>query len=533
MPHTEKKAEKSISGKFWAGQKILPFILFCGLILILIIIFIMNIPEEEISIDFSKNLDRWKIAPGTKVQIQKDSIELTKEGMDFFVVVPNVRIDADYYNVCILEIKQPVAFGQGRLFFLSPYNRQYDFNFRFDFDSGKANRFNKILIDLRKHAAWHGFIREILIAPPVDSKTVHLKSIRFVHANPWTTLRALWSDFTLYSDPLLGTCFAMASPLFLGKNFNSRFIPILWGILLISGLILGGTTVFRLDSKSKKIIIAIFFLVFLLLWILLDLRNTVHYLKAIKRDTSLYWGKPLEIKRGIVTGDPEFVDFINFCDKNIPLTGKIFNFVPNDLPGTPRDYLSTTQVGFILRPRFYSYARFSKEIPKPYYIFYKSKVSEIKGVDQQQSVIDSYFLLPGKQKIHQGIVLERYLEDISNLRVKVGPEIDKENISVSFLDKTKKTKICEGILTQLTSEEAIFKIIPKVPYTQNRAFIEIENKGNAPIKIAVSNSDKYRNGELFIGNKKYTGDLTFWLDYHVKNLKIFKKFNEHAFILTK
>ncbi|MBU0613837.1 hypothetical protein KJ766_00950 [Patescibacteria group bacterium] len=322
------------------------------------------LPQKEFVIDFSKENIYYQVSPGTTAKHQDQTLLLTKGPGDLYVATSGFYLNADQYDVCIVEMKPDVAYDEGRLFFLSPFNKNYELNFSQVFDSGKANRFNQIWINLDKHGAWKGTMRGILLLPSVKSKTIYLKRLRFIQANPTSKIHAVLSDFTRYYDPKLGSCFAMATPIFFNRYFNPLFIPLLWILLAITASVFLVTSFFKLDSRIGKISIIIFFGVFLVLWGLLDMRNNIYYLKAIGRNANLYWGKTLLEKRGIVVGDPEFINFMKFCDENIPLDGKIVNCVPKNLPGTPYQYLHATQVTYNLQTRLGKI---------PYYILYKSK----------------------------------------------------------------------------------------------------------------------------------------------------------------
>ena len=351
-------------------------------LILLVVFFFINLPEEQIVARFDSADNRWQVGSGTLASPEGEGVRLTKVGPDFFIVFPDLRVDADSNNVCQLEIENPIAYETGRLFFLSQFNPSFDMNFSYEYDSGRGNRFNQIYLNLAKHPAWQGYTGGFLLIPGEGAAWVKLGPIRFIHANILTGARAVWSDFVRYYDPKLGTCFAMASPFFWKEGYNPFFIPYLWGLLILAAVILAAVKIFHFDPRTGEIAIAAFFIAFLLVWFVLDLRNNIYYLKAMRRDAMLYWGKPLEQKRGIVTGDPEFVGFMNFCDEHIPMDGKIFNLVPKELPGTPFQYLSSTQVFFILRPRLESFYHLPGKDPRPYYIVYKNNPQDLKGIDK-------------------------------------------------------------------------------------------------------------------------------------------------------
>jgi hypothetical protein len=116
------------------------------------------------------------------------------------------------------------------------------------------------------------------------------------------------------------------------------------------------------------------------LWGILDLRNNIYYFKAICRNANLYWGKSLFLKRQDVTGDPEFIKFMKFCDDSLPLDGYIYNCVSEVMQNTPYNYLASTQVNFNLQPRPNNYRQYLKGKDEPYYIFYKTTTYEVFGV---------------------------------------------------------------------------------------------------------------------------------------------------------
>jgi hypothetical protein len=326
----------------------------------------------------------------------------------------------------------------------------------------------------------------------------------------------------------------MASPFLIMGSYNALAVPFLWWLLAFVLLVIGIVKFSSFDQRASKYAIGIFFLIFILLWAVLDLRNNTYYLKAISRDASLYWGKSLEGKRGIVIGDPEFVAFMKFCDENIPLDGRIFDLVPDNLAGTPPNYLSSAQFFFNLRPRLNTFYHFSKALPKPYYVLYKSNPKEIRGVEQEQNIMDGYLTLSRGDKLRQEITLWRNLEDIASLSLRIeGGSAGANNLAVAIMAEDGRTKIARVVLNRAGSGEVFFQIVPSTAYSQSRIILEIENRGDRPFGIGVSHSRKYRDGDLYFQGKRQNKDLAFRLDYNIKNLKLFKRYNDEAFILTK
>ncbi|MEA3493975.1 MAG: hypothetical protein U9R38_06280 [Candidatus Margulisiibacteriota bacterium] len=501
-----------------------------GLVFIMILVvfgIMMIMPQDGLNFNFAANKGMWQVSPGTKVRFDGDTVSLKKGSDNFFIAVPGINLGADRYDVCIIEMKQPIAYEEGRLFFISQFNKGYDRNFSFPFDTGKADKFNKIYIDLKKHGAWQGIIREILIIPAKNSKTVSIKSISFVDANPWTKMRAWYSDFTRYGDPLLGTCFSMASPIFLGRPFNMRFIPILWWILGVVLLIVLVDRFAEIDPRIKKSAIGVFFLIIVLLWGALDLRNNIYYLKAISRNISLYWGKPMQEKRGIVVGDQEFIDFMKFCNDNIPIDARVFNQVPVEVPGTASNYLSAVQYLANFRPRFYD----GKS--KSYYIFYKPKDEGSWELYQQQVNINEYLdILPG-EKLQQEIELWHRFRDLYQINLWIKEkDVKKAAVEVIVLDRSGKNIVGRTRYVKQTGDEAVFRFSPRVNIGKGeKVLLQIKNKGKDPIGIGNIYGEQYREGFLIRGGRRQQRDLTFRLIYRPKGLALFKRFNNDAYIL--
>lgn len=527
MKHKNNK--KAAVKKVGSRSKIMLITGLVGVIFLIALLIMMCLPEENINFKFAENMGMWQVSEGTKFSQVGDSIQLTKGVGQLYVVIPQMKVDADYYDVCVIEGSWPIAYDQGHLLFISPFNRQFDMNFRYDFDTGKAGKSRKRYIGLRDHEAWQGVVPAIMLMPTENAQQVSLKSIRFIHANPWTKIKAIWSGFTRYYDPKLGTCLAMATPILMGKPFNPFIVPILWIFLAICGCIIGGVHFFHANPKITKITAAICFAVIITAWGLLDLRNNVYYLKAISRNISLYWGKSIQEKRGIVVGDPEFIDFMKFCDENIPLDVKIINQVPNELPGTPASYLSQVQYWANLRPRFYEGS------PRSYYIFYKPHNKENYEVFLDRSHVSQYYdLLPGEILLQELRLLHpsKYLFQIS-LWVE-GTDTDKPKIELSLLSEDRKTIAGKAEYLSRAGNEAIFRFLSRISFNKNdKMYLQIANIGAVPAAVGVNTDlNKEDMGIMILKGKRNDADLSLRIIYRPKDLVLFKRFNDDAYILT-
>jgi hypothetical protein len=508
------------------GAGFLAFVLVCGILL--------NLPEEKITFNFSNRMGSWQTSAGTGIQIEDGSVQVRKGPRDFFVVIPQINLNADLYDVCILEMKLPIAFDQGSLFFLSPYSTRKE-RVSLDFDTGKADHFNRLWINVSKHDDWKGIVRDIVLIPATNSENVSLKSIQFVRGNLASKLRAWWSDFTRYFDPGLGASFGWSSPYFIKGSFNSLLLPFFWTLLALVLLILAGVSIFRLDKRISKLVVGTSFFVLLVAWGLLDLQNNIYCLKAMKRNASLYWGKSMLEKKGIATGSAEFIRFMKFCDEYIPMDGFIFNYGYRDNLGSSEDALAATQFNFNLRPRVESLKLIAAgQIPKPYYVFYRTQQKEIKGTDAEQNIVNRHFVLRAREKLMQEIVLLRYFEDVSHLIFQINGEMtDPKDISVAVFADDKKSLIGSGEFLGLKNGEAFVRIVPLSDYRKSTIYLEIENRGEKTFSVGGSDSDTYRDGKCYFRGEEINGDLAFRINYEVKNLMLFNKYNEYSYILTK
>jgi len=487
--------------------------------ILIALVVMMSLPEESIDFNFTENMGMWQLSHGSKFRQVGNSLELIKGQGDLYLIIPQMNIDADYYDVCVLEGSWPIAYDHGRLMFISPFNKQFNFNFRYDFDTGRAGKNNKQYLDLQSHGAWQGIVKAVLILPATNAQQVFLKSVRFIHANPWTKARAWWSAFTRYSDPLLGTCFAMATPILIGKPFNHFFVPLFWFLLVICGVIVLGVCLLKADRRISNAVIVLFMVVFIFAWGLLDLRNNVYYLKAISRNISLYWGKPMQEKRGIVVGDPEFIDFMKFCDDHIPIQARIYSQIPDELPGTPASYLSRVQYWANQRPRF------NEGSAQSYFVFYKPQWTDWQVCQEQASVNEQLKIDPGEYVLQELSLWRpaRYLTQI-NLWLEQG------NVEVALLGADQKSVVGLAEYVSQADKEAIFRFFPRADIEAR--FLQIKNKGKTPITIGTVYGNQYYEGCLKQAGKDLYSDLTFRLIYDPKGLKLFKRFKADAYILT-
>ena len=527
-----KKIKKQEKQTIW----IWPAVIIAVIVLSVGMFFVLQ-KSEQLVFSFSDNKGMWQVSAGTTFDIKDNQVDLKKQGRDFFVVVPDLKIDGFWYDVCVIELMTPMAYDQGHLLFISPINQSYESNFGYDFDTGRDDKFNKIWINLTRHGAWQGNIREVLIILGTDSNSASIKSIRFIHGNFFEKIKAWWGDFSRYYDPRLGSCFVMASPFFVRTSFTLFFLPFYWWFLGGSIVVYALLYFIKIDARILKVIIAIFILVILLVWGLLDLRNNVYYLKSIGRNISLYWGKSLQEKRGIITGNQEFIDFMKFVDENIPLRARVFNHIAYNTSPQGHSYFPENQFNYNLRPRLESFYQFSHEIPKRYYVVYGQALPQLRGTDQTQMQVDAYLSLKPGQTLRQKVVLWNELEDIDTFHLDLKGA--GTNLEVKILDKDGVKIIADGDLFHVGTEETVFKLINKNRYTDSRTFVELKNHGRAIIEVGISahpNPDtglQDNSGSLFLNGAKKKEALAFRLSYLVKNPQPFKKFNEHAYILMK
>lgn len=343
------------------------------LILSAIFIFLLFYPQEEVRFNFSGDPFMWNVSAGASAEAVMGSLKVYRNQSDYcYMIIPNVNINANEYDLCEIKLSLPIAFEQGELFFISPYNRNFDQKFMLPYYTGPAGSFNRAYVDLKRHPAWQGYIPAVLILFPMQAESCAIKEIKFVRSNWNAKISAIWSDFTHYYDPKLGTCFGMASPVFLDSTYQSFSAPILWGLLCICLIALFCINVFKMNHAFRVGGIIVFTVIFFVFAGILDLRNNVYYIRSIQRNLNLYAGKSADEKRGTVIGDMKFVQFMRFCDEKVPPDAKIVNRVAKETPFAPVDYLAATQVSYLLRPRTGNLPGFAAVSPEAYYIYYYS-----------------------------------------------------------------------------------------------------------------------------------------------------------------
>lgn len=516
------KLKDAAAGKPRGSTRIFLFVIIA--LAALLAFFLLTGRQEEQKIVLADQRGNLQVSPGTVLTVEGGAVKLSG-GQGNYVIVP-VSVDADIYDTVVLELKQTEAYGEGRLFFISPYNKQFDLNYSCAYDTGRAGRFNRIYVNLRKYGAWQGMIKGLLVIGPKNSSACYIRSLNFIQASPWSKVRAWLCDFTRYSDPLLGTCFAMASPYFIGGPFNLIFIPFLWLALLLTA----ATYAIRRNIK----VIWAFGLIFIFLWSLLELSTDTYYFKAIGRNANLYWGKPTAEKRGIVVGDREFVDFVRFCDEVIPLDARICNLIPKELPGTPFQYLSATQFFYQLRPRQGDWKMFTDRLPPAYYVLFRPRTLDLTGVAAEQSKTEGFLQLAPRETMAQEVMLGVETTDLTNLKIGfVGDDRKLSALKITLADKGGTREVAVASLLKAASGEAIYQIKAHPGYQSQYVRIVISNEGATPIGLAISKNDQYKFGRLFYQNRLQKGDLMFSLDWAVKNAKLFKRYKQDGYIYTK
>ncbi len=148
--------------------------------------------------------------------------------------------------------------------------------------------------------------------------------------------------------------------------------------------------------------------------------------------------------------------------------------------------------------------------------------------------MNRHFLLPPGEKLVQEIILHQYFEDVSQLSFQINGEVtDPKDISVSVFADDRKSLIGSGELLALKNGEMLVGIAPLADYRKSTVYIEVENRGENTFSVAGSDADTYRDGKFYFRGKEIEGDLAFRVHYEVKNLTLYKKYNEYAYILTK
>jgi len=123
--------------------------------LIIIVCFIfLQLPEDKIIFSFSDKLGFWQASEGTIIEQETGSVRITKGPGDFFVLIPQINLNADYYDGCILEMELPIAYDQGGFIFLSPYYIKEEKSI-LNFDTGTA-RFIQVSLS-RDHGVFFGW----------------------------------------------------------------------------------------------------------------------------------------------------------------------------------------------------------------------------------------------------------------------------------------------------------------------------------------------------------------------------------------
>ena len=131
-------------------------------------------------------------------------------------------------------------------------------------------------------------------------------------------------------------------------------------------------------------------------------------------------------------------------------------------------------------------------------------------------------------------MLGHEISDLTDLKIRLMGEGQRpEALKIILVDKAGSQEVAGASLLKTTSGEATYLIKAQPGYQGQYVRIVISNEGAAPIGLAISKNDQYKFGRLFYQNRAQNGDLTFSLDWAVKNAKLFKRYKQDGFIYTK
>jgi len=169
-----------------------------------------------------------------------------------------------------------------------------------------------------------------------------------------------------------------------------------------------------------------------------------------------------------------------------------------------------------------------------YFIYYKPEKDKVGTIIQEQPIFGEYLDLAPGEKLTQEIKLWQASKHLSQINIWAREKDNiKDSIELLLLSENKRSIAGRGEYLSHADKEAIFRFLPIINHGKNeKMLLQVSNKGSVPIGIGYYYGDLYNEGNLFRNDKKLVGDMSIRLIYKPNNLRLYKRFNQDAFILT-
>ena len=274
--------------------------------------------------DAQKGFADWKIAsPDTMVSMAPSGMIIDSQNVFPVVMSPTyLGVILDDYDLLIIKMTASKG-GTANIFWADYQNPNFDRQRIFAFYLGSPGRQKTYYIDLSSQdKGWLRRADALLINPFPGPGSCEIGSVSIERSNLITKAIAGWQEFWGPRGRMIigSTINTMQSPNIFGTSVY-YYVYWLLAIFFVLALIyssyrwfIGGTSG-NLWSVVKNALFRTLVLAFAF-WCLLEASNLVTQINNAKDDFYLF-GKSLDEKRQLIN-NPDFYDFICFCQKAIP-----------------------------------------------------------------------------------------------------------------------------------------------------------------------------------------------------------------------
>lgn len=251
-------------------------------------------------------------------------IGISTGNMPYFSSPSPLALDADEYKIIIIEMSTAQEYSDANILWRTSYSNDFNFAKSARISLGSKNKFHKYYVNLGIHHEWEGMVQQLLILPISSPGEFQVECIKLERPNMVSLIVSAWQEFTAYETIKGVTVNTIQSQTLFGREINFWVI-----ILLVLCFAATFAWIFYKERFDPASMIKAFrsglysiTLLMITLWVMLEARMGMDYLKTFSLDFQTYFGKSLDEKRAIIMS-PDFYGFLLFCNKALPQRSKV------------------------------------------------------------------------------------------------------------------------------------------------------------------------------------------------------------------
>jgi hypothetical protein len=277
--------------------------------------------EKEALWEFEIDTQGWSAQSQIEdLRAEDGMLTGTSIGNAPFIVSPfPINIDADEKKILVIDMMTESEYEDTVVLWRTSYYNQFNMARSARISLGSRSRFHKYYINLGNNPGWEGVVQHLLLFPMKQPGKFKIKSIKLESPNPINTVTAAWQEFTAYETLKGSTVNTIRSPMIFGRRVNFYvliFLALCFLAFFLRTLFLKKWQLASLREAAKSGLYGMTILL-IIVWCLLEVRQSLDYIKTASLDFKTYWGKSLDEKRAIILLN-DFHDYLVFCNESLP-----------------------------------------------------------------------------------------------------------------------------------------------------------------------------------------------------------------------